>query len=95
MSRRSYVGEGNPMAGKSHSDESIKIMAAKATGRKQSSETVKRKAEASTGTKREKKLCTWCDYECPVNTYVQFHGDNCHMNPASPRYNPNKKIRNR
>lgn len=88
-----YSGEGNPNYGKKHTDETKEKLREKATGRKQSEETVRKKAEASRGTKREKKHCDWCGVDCAVNTYPRFHGDNCHMNPSSPRYNPAKKTK--
>jgi len=87
------IGDKNSMSGKTHSDDSKEKMRDKATGRKQSEETVLKKAEASRGSKREKVHCDWCNEDVAVNGYARFHGPNCHMNPDSPRYDPNKKPR--
>jgi hypothetical protein len=86
-------GDKNSMSGKNHTEEALEKQRIKATGRKQSAGTIRKKAEASRGTKREKVHCQWCDDDVAVNGYARFHGDNCHMNPDSPRYDPNKKIR--
>lgn len=87
------MGEKNPMFGKHHSTETRELQKLKATGRKQSAETIAKKAEASRGTKREKKHCEWCNQDVAVNGFARFHGANCHMNPLSPRYDPDKKPR--
>ena len=89
----SQQGDNNNMAGKNHSVESKEKMREKATGRKQDAKTIKKKAEASRGTKRGKVHCKWCNEDVAVNGYARFHGDNCHKNPLSLRYDPNKKIR--
>jgi hypothetical protein len=90
---KKYSGEGNPNFGKVHKDETLKKMSIKATGRKQSEETIKKKADAIRGSKREKVHCDWCNKDVAVNGYARFHGPNCHMNPDSPRYDPDKKPR--
>jgi len=75
------------------SEETKKKIGEKIRGRKQTEEEKQRRREANLGGHREKIHCDWCGYECSANTYPRFHGDMCHMNPDSPRYDPNKKIR--
>ena len=65
------------MWGKTHSEETLAKMSAKATGRKQSEETIRKKIEATTGKKREKLLCPHCDQLVAVNGYARWHGPNC------------------
>ena len=74
---KKYSGEGNPNFGKTHSEETLAKMSAKATGRKQSEETIRKKIEATTGKKREKRLCPHCDQLVAVNGYARWHGVNC------------------
>jgi len=73
-------GEGNGMYGRTHSEETLAKMSAKATGRKQSEETIRKKIEATTGKKREKKLCPHCNKLVAVNGYARWHGVNCATN---------------
>jgi hypothetical protein len=70
-------GNNNNMWGKTHSEETLAKMSAKATGRKQSEETIRKKIEATTGKKREKKLCPHCDQLVAVNGYARWHGAAC------------------
>ena len=70
-------GKNNNMWGKTHSEETLAKMSAKATGRKQSEETIRKKIEATTGKKREKRLCPHCDRLVAVNGYARWHGDHC------------------
>jgi hypothetical protein len=37
--------------------------------------------------------CNYCNVSGGIGNMKRSHGDNCHMNPASDRYNPNKKVR--
>ena len=80
-------GKNNNMWGKTHSQETLAKMSAKATGRKQSEETIRKKIEATTGKKREKKLCPNCNNEVAVNGYARWHGDRC-RNPATRTVTP-------
>ena len=70
-------GKNNNMWGKTHSEETLAKMSAKATGRKQSEETIRKKIEATKGKKREKLLCPHCDQLVAVNGYARWHGANC------------------
>ena len=79
---KKYSGEGNPNFGKTHSEETLAKMSAKAIGRKQSAETIQKKADAVRGSKREKRLCPYCDQLIAVNTYPRFHGDRCKHKPT-------------
>lgn len=91
--REQNTGEKNPMYGRKHSDSSKVKMGDANRGRKQTDEEKQRRGQANLGKKREKKHCDWCNEDVAVNGYARFHGDNCHMNPSSPRYNPSKKKR--
>jgi hypothetical protein len=88
-----YSGEKNPMFGKKHSDDTKSLIGDKIRGRKQTDEEKQRRGDANRGKVREKKHCEWCNQDVAVNGYARFHGANCHMNPDSPRYNPDKKPR--
>lgn len=70
-------GEGNGMFGRSHSEETKRLMALRAKGRKQSEETILKKSAAIRGSKREKKQCPHCQQAVAVNGYVRWHGDRC------------------
>lgn len=74
---KKYSGEGNPNFGKTHSEETLAKMSAKAIGRKQSAETVQKKADAVRGSKREKRLCPHCDQLVAVNGHARWHGVHC------------------
>ena len=74
---KKYSGEGNPNFGKTHSEETLAKMSAKAIGRKQSAETIQKKADAVRGSKREKRLCPHCDQLVAVNGYARWHGAHC------------------
>jgi hypothetical protein len=93
--RLSEAGQGdkNSMSGKNHTEESKALIGDKIRGRKQTEAEKKKRGDANKGMVREKIHCQWCDDDVAVNGYARFHGDNCHMNPDSPRYDPNKKIR--
>ena len=89
----SQRGENNNMSGKNHTEETKLLIGDKMRGRKQSEAEKKARGDANIGKIREKVHCAWCNEEVAVNGYARFHGDNCHMNPSSSRYDPNKKIR--
>lgn len=39
--------------------------------------------------------CTHCSVTGGITNMKRFHNDNCHMNPDSPKFNPNKKVRHK
>jgi len=88
-----YSGEGNPRFGVEVTTETRNKIGDKIRGRKQTDEEKRRRGDANIGKKREKVHCDWCNEDVAVNGYARFHGPNCHMNPDSPRYDPNKKPR--
>ena len=79
--KKKYTGEGNPMFGKTHSEETRAKQRAQARGRRQSAETIKKKADAIRGLKREKRLCPHCGQLVAVNGYARWHGARCRVKP--------------
>ena len=77
----------------SHTNDTRRKIGEGNKGRKQSDAEKQIRREANLGKKREKKHCEWCHQDVAVNGFARFHGANCHMNPLSPRYNPDKKPR--
>lgn len=53
---------------------------------------LKRLAEGTHPSQSET-TCLCCRWTVPTSMFKRWHGDNCHMNPASGRYNPELKPR--
>lgn len=51
-----YTGEGNPMYGKSHSEDTLKLFSEQRKGKKQTDSHIKKRAEKNTGKKRSEEF---------------------------------------
>jgi ribosomal protein L33 len=70
-------GKNNSMYGKTHSEETRKLLSEKAKLRTYSAETNEKRRQSQLGRIQPKKLCPHCNNLISVNTYPRWHGDRC------------------